>query len=108
MEFVAQAADAVAHAHSKGLVHRDLKPANILLNEEGRPVVVDFGMALGDDEFSYRPSICGTYCYMSPQQIRGEADRVDGRSDVFSLGVIFISCWPAVCLIRAAMFRLEA
>lgn len=85
---VAEIADAVGHAHSKGLVHRDLKPANILLTDEGKPVVVDFGLALGDDEFSYRPSVCGTYCYMSPQQVNGAADRVDGRSDIFSLGVI--------------------
>jgi serine/threonine protein kinase len=65
-----------------------LKPGNILLTEEGRPVVVDFGMALDDAEFSYKSSVCGTYHYMSPQQVRGEANRVDGRSDVFSLGVI--------------------
>jgi hypothetical protein len=50
--------------------------------------VADFGLALGDDEFSYRSSVCGTYQYMSPQQVRGEADRVDGRADVYSLGVI--------------------
>jgi serine/threonine protein kinase len=85
---VARAAEAVAHAHSKGIVHRDLKPGNILLTEKGEPVVADFGLALGDDEFSYQSSVCGTYQYMSPQQVRGEADRVDGRADVYSLGVI--------------------
>ena len=87
-ELVAQVADAVGYAHSKGIVHRDLKPANILITEEGKPVVVDFGLALGDDEFSYKSIVCGTYYYMSPQQIRGEADRLDGRSDVYSLGVV--------------------
>ena len=88
VELIAQVAEAIGHAHSKGVVHRDLKPGNILLTDEGRPVVVDFGLALGDDDFSYQASVCGTYQYMSPQQVRGEADRVDGRSDVFSLGVI--------------------
>lgn len=85
---VAEIANAIAFAHSKGVVHRDLKPANILLTDEGKPVIVDFGLALGDDEFSYHSSVCGTYQYMSPQQIHGEADRVDGRSDIYSLGVI--------------------
>ena len=88
VEFVARVADAIGHAHSRGVVHRDLKPSNILITEKGDPVVADFGLALGDDEFSYQSSVCGTYQYMSPQQVRGEADRVDGRADIFSLGVI--------------------
>jgi serine/threonine protein kinase len=87
-ELVAKIADGVAHAHSKGIVHRDLKPANILLTEEGEPLVGDFGLALGDAEFSYKSTTCGTFFYMSPQQVRGEADRVDGRADIYSLGVI--------------------
>ena len=87
-ELVAQIAEAIGYAHSKGIVHRDLKPANILINDDGKPIVVDFGLALGDDEFSYKSIVCGTYYYMSPQQIRGDADRLDGRSDVYSLGVL--------------------
>ena len=88
VQLIIQVAEAIGHAHSKGVVHRDLKPANIMLTDEGKPVVVDFGLALGDEEFSYQTSVCGTYQYMSPQQLRGEADRVDGRADTYSLGVI--------------------
>ena len=88
VSLIAEIADAITFAHGKGVVHRDLKPANILINQLGKPVIVDFGLALGDDDFSYHSTVCGTYQYMSPQQISGEADRVDGRSDIYSLGVI--------------------
>jgi serine/threonine protein kinase len=88
-ELIATVADALHYAHKQGLVHRDVKPRNILIGKDGRPYVVDFGLALREENIGKGPKYAGTPAYMSPEQARGEGHRVDGRSDVFSLGVVF-------------------
>ncbi len=86
-EFGAQIADALDYAHRLGIVHRDIKPANILVNEDGTPKIADFGIArIIDLGLSMDNRIVGTPAYMSPEQVSGQP--VDGRSDLFSLGVI--------------------
>jgi serine/threonine-protein kinase len=82
-------APALDRAHAQGIIHRDLKPGNILFDQEGEAYLSDFGIAkLADSTAAYTGSaLIGTPAYMSPEQARGEA-KVDGRSDVYSLGVI--------------------
>jgi serine/threonine protein kinase len=89
VELVATVAEALHFAHKQGLVHRDIKPGNLLLDKSGKPFVADFGLALREQDIGKGPRYAGTPAYMSPEQARGEGHRVDGRSDIFSLGLVF-------------------
>ncbi len=89
-DILATVAGAVAHIHKKGFVHRDLKSRNILLDAEGRPHVADFGLALHESaQHGFAGDSSGTLAYMPPEQVEGKADWLDGRADLWALGVIF-------------------
>lgn len=87
-DLVISLAEALHFAHVKGIVHRDVKPANILIDSHNRPYLADFGIALREEDFGTGYTRIGTIAYMSPEQLRGEGHLVDGRSDIFSLGVV--------------------
>ena len=91
VEIVRQVAQALQHAHERGVLHRDIKPGNILVTRDRRVKVADFGigklLSSGTGDLTRTGQMLGSPAYMSPEQIRGE--KLDGRSDLFSLGVVF-------------------
>jgi len=86
----AEIAGAVAFAHRRGIVHQDIKPANVLIDEAGRPRLIDFGLAWRQDAWSGSTthSEGGTFAYMAPEQARVDLERVRTLSDVFALGAL--------------------
>ncbi|MCA9213053.1 MAG: SUMF1/EgtB/PvdO family nonheme iron enzyme [Planctomycetales bacterium] len=98
-------AEGLHYAHSKGLVHRDIKPANILLDEQGTPFLTDFGIALTDQDVAESVKHAGTPRYMSPEQARGEGHLIDGRSDIFSLGIVLHELLTGVTPFRGKTIR---
>jgi serine/threonine protein kinase/formylglycine-generating enzyme required for sulfatase activity len=99
VEIVRQVAQILLQTHEKGVYHRDLKPQNILRDKQGRLWLTDFGLAIRDWDRHHDPfPLGGTLNYMSPEQLRGESARIDGRTDIWSLGVMLYymlcGCFP--------------
>lgn len=106
LRFVERAAYALDAAHRAGLVHRDIKPANIMIDRDGMPVLLDFGLArMAEDaglNLTLTGQVFGTLAYMSPEQLSGSSD-LDARTDIYSLGV---TLWE--CLTLQLPFRTES
>jgi hypothetical protein len=84
---------AVATAHAQSLVHRDLKPENVLVDNQGRPWITDFGLSIAEDDPDLPwASVAGTPNFMSPEQITGKVEWLDGRCDIWALGVMLYQC----------------
>jgi WD40 repeat protein len=84
-------ADALHHAHKRGIVHRDIKPTNIMIREGRTPVVVDFGLAMRrttEPNLTDEGAACGTVEFMSPEQVRGASESIGAASDIYSTGVV--------------------
>ena len=94
-EYVRDVAQAIHHAHQKGVLHRDLKPANVLIDEQDQIHVTDFGLAKhidADSSVTGSGAAVGTPHYMAPEQAGGHSDRASRQSDVYSLGAILFAC----------------
>ena len=89
IDLLARIAGAIDYAHREGFIHRDLEPRNILIDENGKPHITDFGLALHEShQVGRKGETAGSIAYMSPEQVRGEAHWLDGRADIWAIGVI--------------------
>ena len=97
VEMMVSIGDAIGFAHRRGVIHRDIKPGNILVDEQGQPKVLDFGLARIEDEQNTERAemlataageFLGTFAYASPEQLTGDPNAVDTRADVYALGIL--------------------
>jgi serine/threonine protein kinase/formylglycine-generating enzyme required for sulfatase activity len=104
VEIIVKLAEAAHYAHEQGIIHHDLKPSNVLIDQQGQPHLIDFGVAFDVAKKLGPGCIAGTPAYMSPEQIRGEGHLIDRRSDIYSLGVMLyelladVRPFPGECL----------
>ena len=106
-KIVAILADAVAHAHSRGVIHRDIKPSNVMVEEAGEESITvkltDFGTAKlleSDDQVTRTGVLIGTAAYMAPEQATGQNREVDVRTDIHALGAVLYELLTGVSPIR--------
>ena len=105
VELIERVARAIHCAHLAGLVHRDLKPDNLIIEPDGTPVVLDFGLAQDistEDRLTVPGDRIGTPAYMAPEQIAGRGTRLDPRTDVYALGVVLYECLTLALPVKAA------
>jgi serine/threonine protein kinase len=99
LHWTLEVAEALEHAHQRGVLHRDVKPSNVVIGVDGRARLLDFGLAsLGDDDqarLTASGAALGSLLYMSPEQLRGESRQASERSDVYALGV---TLYELLCL----------
>jgi serine/threonine protein kinase len=88
--YICQTLAALDYAHAQGVIHRDIKPANVMITAEGNVKLMDFGIAkaAGDRKLTKTGTTLGSLYYMSPEQVQGKIDTLDGRADLYSLGVV--------------------
>jgi len=97
IRIIAAVCEAAHYAHERSMIHRDIKPANIMINQDGEPVLMDFGVAkmLSSQQHTATGAIVGTPSYISPEQVRGE--RPDSRADIYALGVVLFEMVGGRC-----------